>query len=107
MKHLYLIAVSAAILSGCATNITPQATGGSRSDGTVTMSYQFGGFQKPIVDWNTARANASRRCESWGYADAEPFGGASSVCVMSNMYGCTRHQINMTYQCIGQPERDK
>lgn len=103
MRIITIIALLA-MASGCATNITPQATGGSRSDGTIIMSYQFGGFQKPIVNWVAAQSTARHRCESWGYSGAEPFGGAQQQCVMWNGYGCTRTQINMTYQCIGKLE---
>lgn len=104
MKALYLVVASAAILSGCATNVTPQATGGSRADGTVIMSYQYGGLEKPVVDWNTSKARASARCQSWGYTSAEPFGGTNSICLYGNIYGCNRFQINITYQCTGRPE---
>ena len=46
MKVL-LVAVAAAVLvSGCATTKNWSATGGSRADATVRLSYEYGAFEK-------------------------------------------------------------
>jgi hypothetical protein len=98
MKNFLLIAVFA--LTACATNITPQATGGSKADGTVTLSYEYGVFEKPVVDWSVAGATAKQRCKAWHYKNAEAFGGAQTRCLAADGYGgCTRTQVNVTYQC--------
>ena len=34
-------------------------TGGSRSDGTVRLSFEYGAFEKPHVDWDQATATAA------------------------------------------------
>ncbi len=86
-------------LSGCATVIVPQATGGSRSDGTVELSYQYGGFQVPDIQWDEALTQAIKRCQSWDYRSAEPFGGQISKCQASNDYGCTSWVVTVPYQC--------
>lgn len=101
MKKI-IVLIPIITITGCATNIRPSATGGSKADGTVTMSYQYGGFQKPVIDWNQAAIDAANRCASWGYTGAEPFGGSTSQCVFNNGYGCNRWQVNMQYQCTGQ-----
>ena len=98
MKYI-LIFIPCLLLVACATNKVLQATGGSKADGTVTLSYQYGGFEQPIVDWQQAQVNAHSRCQAWGYKNAESFGGSTSTCLAYNAYGCLREQVNVTYQC--------
>lgn len=88
-------------LSGCAVEKELVPTGGSRSDGTVELSYTFGSFQQPKVDFEQGRHAASQRCQAWGYNDAEPFGGQKSQCQASNQYGCVETLVTIQYQCIG------
>ena len=89
-------------LGGCATVKVPQATGGSRADATVDLSFDFGMFEEPVVNWDQAADTARQRCSAWGYTDAEKFGGAKSECLQFNGYGsCTHTQVTMTYQCTG------
>lgn len=99
MKYI-LAFVSLLALSACATNITPLATGGSRADGNVVVSYQYGMFQQPVIDWASADASAKARCKAWGYHKAERFEGQQSTCLERNGYGnCLQQQVNVTYQC--------
>jgi hypothetical protein len=98
MKSIALLLILA--LYGCATTMTPQPIGGSRADGTVTLAFQYGIFEKPMVDWVTANGNAVERCKAWGYRNAQAFGGSQNLCLAYNGYGnCMRTQVNVTYQC--------
>lgn len=100
--------VLAAWLSGCVTQKVLQATGGSRSDGTVKMSYQVGLFEKAQVDMNQGAMLAAQRCRAWGYSDAEPFGGSTSVCQQRNAYGnCLDAIVTIEYQCTNAQERQQ
>lgn len=96
-----LIAIS---LTACAVNITPQATGGSRADGTVEFTYGYGSLQVPTVDWVSANFEAVQRCGTWGYTGADRFGGGVQQC--SNYYNgsCNAYTVTVTYQCSGQPD---
>jgi hypothetical protein len=38
------------LLSGCATKKDLVPTGGSRADGTVNLSYEYGGIEQPQID---------------------------------------------------------
>jgi hypothetical protein len=95
--------VFAALLGplGCTTVKIPQPTGGSRADGTVQLAYEYGGFERPQVDWETANQIAADRCRAWGYSGAESFGGGVSQCTAYNAYGCIRRFVTITYQCTG------
>ena len=95
MKLLFIPILITVLLGvgGCKTNKILQATGGSRSDGVVELSYVTGGFEQPVVDWNQGLATASERCRAWGYSSAEPFGGGKSTCLQYNQYGCIRQQV--------------
>jgi hypothetical protein len=86
-------------LASCATEEVPVAIGGNRAGGTVDMSYEYGAFERPQVDWNIAQQSALQRCKAWGYTNAEAFGGAINQCVAANAYGCLRERVTMTYQC--------
>ena len=65
-----LVLFMALLLSGCAVTVVPVATGGSRSDGIVKMSYQFSPITIPHVDKTAAIRNAARYCKNWGYDTA-------------------------------------
>ena len=88
------------VLAGCATVSQMAATGGSRSDGIVKLSYEAGLFDKVAIDETTALTTARRRCSTWGYADAEAFGGITRQCqAYSGTLGCTRWFVTKEYQC--------
>jgi|TARA_B100002003_G_C13653215_1_gene332222 uncharacterized protein YceK len=92
-------------LAGCASVKTLQATGGSRADGTVELSYTYGMFEKPQVQWDQGLITATERCKAWGYQGAEAFGGTTSECQSYNGYGnCVRWLVTVKYQCIGSPK---
>jgi|SRR5882724_5547676 len=102
--HLRLVFVPLVLLTlaGCAVTKIPLATGGSRSDGTVQMAYEYGLFEVPQVDWDRARVGARQRCQAWDYSEAEPFGGSISHCEERDSSGnCLRTLVSMTYQCTG------
>ena len=101
MKRSYIGVVAVLlVLAGCATPEIMQATGGSRADGTVDLSYEYGLFQKPVVDIASAQVPASNRCKAWGYTAAEPFGGQINHCHQFNGYGqCLDLLVTVKYQC--------
>lgn len=107
MKTGWIVAAVAVSLGGCAVQKEWIPTGGSRGDGTVKMSFEFGGFEKPQVDNQRAEAAAKQRCAAWGYTSAERFEGIERTCIASNNYGCIRYRVTSTFQCTGQPEKVK
>lgn len=84
------------------------ATGGSRSDATVELSFDLGPNETPITNEQQGLQMALKRCRSWGYQDVEPFGGVKRVCSeMGTDYvwggsTCVRYMVTKEYQCIGQ-----
>jgi hypothetical protein len=74
-----------------------QATGGSKADGTVDLSFNYGLFEKPVVDWQAALVTAKQKCAAWGYKDAESFGGQKRSCQDGD---CDNVIVTVTYQCI-------
>ncbi|MES1953518.1 YecR family lipoprotein [Salinisphaera hydrothermalis] len=100
MRYLAIVGfVFAVVLSGCATTEQLQPTGGSRSDGTIDMSYEYTMFQKPQPNWSDAQQKAQERCEAWGYNDAEKFGGQTSTCEQNGSMGCQKTLVTAKYQC--------
>ena len=49
-------------LVGCATYKSLEPINGSKADGTVTLSYQYGWLEDPQVDWDLANLTAQHRC---------------------------------------------
>jgi hypothetical protein len=88
-------------VAGCSTVSQMTATGGSRADGIVRLSYEYGAFSKIRIDEADALRTAQARCQTWGYKDAEAFGGVTRQCQASNMYGCVRWTVTKEYQCVG------
>lgn len=104
MKLLSSVAAVLAIsftMQGCAVQKQMVATGGSRSDGTVKMAYEFGMFEKPVINMAQALQDASKRCTSWGYTNAEPFGGETRTCSNRSNSGCVAWLVTVEYQCTG------
>lgn len=97
-----LLVVAGTFLMACATNKELVPTGGSKADGTVDLSYEFGAFEKPVVNMAAAQIAAVQRCGAWGYTNAEPFGGEKRQCQGYDGYGnCVRWFVTVTYQCTG------
>ena len=89
-------------IGGCSTNKQLVATGGSRADGTVNLSYEHGPYEKPQLNLAQGLETARDRCRAWGYSDAEPFGGETRQCNMPGGYGgCYKWFVTLTFQCLG------
>ena len=104
MKALSYFAAATAVLltlQGCAVQKELVATGGSRADGTVKMSYEFGLLEQPVVNIQKGQAIASERCKAWGYTAAEPFGGQTKQCNDFDTGTCNRWVVTVEYQCVG------
>ena len=93
------IVMAGLVVAGCATVSQMTPTGGSRSDGIVKLSFEYGMFDKVQIDQATALVNARKRCATWGYGDAEPFGGMTRQCQYYGSMGCTRWFATVEYQC--------
>lgn len=100
------VAVAVVSLSGCvATNSEPpkwQAVSGDKGAGTVQLGFfgseMWGASVKyPIDDGKT---EAVKRCERWGYTDAEPFGLEMKQCQTMTDYGCSQMLVSREWQCI-------
>lgn len=94
------VIILAVLVTGCTTIKIPQATGGSKADGIIDLSYQYGGLEKPVVQWDQALITAKQRCGAWGYQNVEAFGGTTSHCQAFNQYGCVRFLVTRKYQCM-------
>lgn len=110
MKFVGLVSATTLVImsiQGCAVNKVLVPTGGSRSDGTVKLSFEYGGFEKPMVVEQQGLDDAKKRCASWGYTGAEKFGGATNTCIQSSGGSCDRYLFTYEYQCTGTPAASK
>lgn len=99
-KNLLVAIIAVTAVSACEVAKTPVPTGGSRADALVEMSFEVGAYETPIVDWDTAAASATKRCQGWGYEKADPFEGVKNSCQAFNAYGCVASTVTRTYQCL-------
>ena len=100
MRRTYLAIVLT--LAACTVDKQLSATGGSRADGIVELSYEIGDMQKARIDWARADQDAVRRCNAWGYSQAERFGGERRQCNNPSTYGCMNWFVTVNYQCVNQ-----
>lgn len=108
MMHTRILTLLSLVnLSACATNLIAwQATGGSRADGNVRLSYEYReGLGKPVTDPAQAAKLAKSRCAAWGYQDASPFGGETRTCSVRFLGLCDTWIVTREYQCLGSLEK--
>jgi hypothetical protein len=97
-------AASVLLLASCATTKEFEATNGSRSDGTVALSYEYGMLESPREDQEQGATLAASTCAGWGYSGTQPFGGETHQCnAVDPNVGCVRWLVTRRYQCLGSP----
>ena len=106
-KRVLVVALVVAALgfASCSAQKHWFASGGSRADGVVHLSYTWALFEKPVVDPSEGVALATSKCAGWGYTSAQPFGGIVSRCNSTNYQGkCNGWIATAEYQCVGSPK---
>ena len=98
-------------LIGCATTVpkTWNAVGGSRADATVELSYEYyPATENPVLNDLQADSIALKRCESWGYHSAVPFGGikVETYPERTLLVPTTRKVVTKVYQCLGKGDEE-
>jgi hypothetical protein len=104
MKRILILAatIAAMTLSGCAVQKQYGASGGSKADGTIKMSYTYSLFEAPTVNENEALASATKRCKVWGYSSAEAFDFTNKKCQQTDSNGsCNSWIVTKEFQCNG------
>ena len=108
-----LFALMAVVLASACTTTEKMnwvGVGGSKADGNVVLGIDVApkmGVTETEVEWdvNQANAEAARRCQNWGYADAEVFSEQFPVqkrCFPQGMSPCWSKTYRVFYQCIGE-----
>lgn len=108
MNKLIIVALAASLSTGCAVQKHYGASGGSKSDGTVKMSYTYGAFEVPKVNESQALELAVKRCKAWGYDAAESFDFVESKCQQwSRDIGCVSRIVTKEFQCLSKGNNDE
>lgn len=106
MKKNILFLLAFSTLTGCATVKTPQISGGDSKNAIVDLSYQYGLFEKPTVDWGKALNTANTQCQSWGYKGAVSNSSPTDNCIEVNQQEhCVKHQVVSRYNCELTPQQ--
>lgn len=102
MKFAVIACAAAIALTGCVTTKDWAATGGSRADGVVRLSYEVSALQTAKLDEQQAVNIATQRCKTWGYSGAEAFGGVIRQCNAPGGFGgCSQFLVTKEFQCTG------
>ncbi|BCB27036.1 hypothetical protein SKTS_19220 [Sulfurimicrobium lacus] len=111
VRKIVLLNLLAVIMAACTTVETMKwvGVGGSKADGTVIMGIDVPpkmGIRETEVQWDGKQANAeaNRRCQNWGYSNAEIFNDSFPVqviCYPQGISPCWSKAYRITYQCIG------
>lgn len=102
IQGVFVVAMILAATTGCVTTKEWSATGGSRADGVVRLSYEVGAMEQAQLSESQAIAMATRRCATWGYTGAEAFGGTTRQCNQPGGFGgCATWVVTKEFQCTG------
>lgn len=101
MRSILLFVALGLASAGCAVKVDWAASGGSRADGTIELSYEAGDFQQAVLDESQAHGIAAQRCKAWGYTGTEAFGAVTRKCIAMSGLGCARWLYTKKYQCLG------
>lgn len=110
MKRIAILFLAAICICniGCAKKVFKnwEAAGGSRADATVEVGYIYNPETEiPQHNEQQGYTEAIKRCQAWGYAEAEPFGLVKSSCQQfSQGFGgpvCISMFVSRQYQCLG------
>ena len=93
------LTLSALFLTGCAKSKQWEATGGSKNDGVVQVSYELGQFESGQTSAEQGLTVASQRCKTWGYKNAEVTGSEKNICRTMGQYNCLQTTITQDYLC--------
>lgn len=98
---LVLCFLAGFLVAACTVDVDKQlsATGGSKADGIVELSYELGQYQNARIDWGRAQTDAVARCQVWNYSNASKFGGEKRQCQAPSEYGCLQWFVTVNYQC--------
>jgi hypothetical protein len=109
MKMMRSVAIAAVLLlPGCATPVQMVPTGGSRSEGTINMSFEYSLYKEPVIDPNQATMAANQACGGWGYSGSRPFGAETTKCeAMASNGTCTRFMVTVAFECTGAPSASR
>jgi hypothetical protein len=101
MKYKLALIATIAMIAGCSTVTRMAPTSGSRSDGIVKLSFEYGQFDKIEINEADALRSARQRCAVWGYTDADPFEGYARQCQRAGglFGGCSHWFVTKDYQC--------
>jgi len=98
MKNILLVFGSILLLSACSVQKTLTVYDGSKADGTLTLFYDYGAFERPTVNWEESKKRAIERCKNWGYNGAEFFTGTKR-CIKDGIGGCDEWRVTYKCQC--------
>lgn len=88
-------------LTGCATSAPLEPFGGSKADGIVQFSHEYGVFRKAEnVVTEAVMLEAQERCKAWGFNSASYLGEDAKQCTYENSDGvCMRYRHVHNFQC--------
>jgi hypothetical protein len=105
MKPRHAAALAVICLASCATTKEFAATGGSRADGVVVLSYEYGPLRVSRGNDEQGDALATSSCVGWGYSGAVRY-GESQQCIthdwgIPDLFVACKTLVKRSYHCLG------
>src|SRR5690242_20024687 len=90
------------LVAACAAAPKWSPSSSSRELGVARVSYEHSRLEEPAMSDAQAAQLATRRCATWGFAQAEMIPGELRDCSVSNEGTCDLWKITREYQCSGE-----
>ena len=108
MKAVWIALMATALLTACATPSPVRVSNGDRSQGMVTLSYDYNVTQKPSINWRQGLQEAVARCQQWGYGTAIPTDKTSKTCTAKTQGGdCIAWRLSTDFQCTAKTQQQQ
>ncbi|WP_025822514.1 YecR family lipoprotein [Shewanella marina] len=103
MVNILLILVSVLLISACHTNtLSPAALHTNQTELMIELSYQYNGYEAPMISRQQATILAVNQCKAKGYTYAREQQTITTECNKQSSNGCNAWRITQAYLCTSQ-----
>lgn len=103
MVNILFILVCTLLLSACSTNsLSPTASKTNATGLMIELSYQYNGYEAPMISQQQTAILATNQCKAKGYTDAIEQQTMATECNKLSPNGCKSWLITQAYLCTSQ-----
>lgn len=103
MVNILFILVCTLLLSACSTNsLSPAASKTNATGLMIELSYQYNGYEAPMISQQQTAILATNQCKTKGYTYAREQQTITTECNKQSSNGCNAWQVTQAYLCTSQ-----